>query len=117
MNERTCRRWLAKFRTKKLNLKDEGQTKGHPIEFDKELLVASLEESPAVSVEELATILILTTKIFIIIFHNLKIKMFLNLKNGCLTNCLKSIENPKMTSTFNFRKPISLFLNRIVIGV
>ena len=53
MNERTCRRWFAKFRSGDFTLEDEDQT-GRPVEFDDALLEAALEENPSASVEELA---------------------------------------------------------------
>ncbi|XP_013793901.1 histone-lysine N-methyltransferase SETMAR-like, partial [Limulus polyphemus] len=53
LNEKTCRRWFATFKNGNFSLEDEDRT-GRPVEFDDMLLVASLEENPAVSVEELA---------------------------------------------------------------
>lgn len=53
LNERTCRRWFAKFRSGDFSLEDEDRT-GRPVEFDDKLLEALLEENPALSVEELA---------------------------------------------------------------
>ena len=53
VNERTCRRWFAKFRSGDFILEDEDRT-GRPVEFDDTLLEAALEENPSVSVEELA---------------------------------------------------------------
>lgn len=56
VNERTCRRWFAKFRGGDFTLEDEDRT-GRPVEFDEKLLEAALEENPALSVEELAVVL------------------------------------------------------------
>ena len=47
MNERTCRRWFAKFRSGDFTLEDADRT-GHPVEFDDTLLEAALEENPSV---------------------------------------------------------------------
>ena len=52
VNERTRRRWFAKFRSGDFTLEDEDRT-GRPVEFDDMLLEAALEENPSVSVEEL----------------------------------------------------------------
>lgn len=46
LNQRTCRGWLAKFRSKNFSLEDEERT-GCPIEFDDKLLGASRKESLA----------------------------------------------------------------------
>ncbi|CAI9740340.1 Hypothetical predicted protein [Octopus vulgaris] len=85
LNERTCRRWFAKFRSGDFSLEDEDRI-GCPIEFDDKLLEALLEENPALSVEELAIKL------------NSNLERFLNLENGCLVNCLKATANPELTS-------------------
>ena len=53
LNTRKCQRWLQKFRSGDYSLTDEARS-GRPIEFDDELLVATLDEDPAVTVEELA---------------------------------------------------------------
>ena len=52
VNERTCRRWFAKFRSEDFTLEDDDRT-GRPVEFDYMLLETALEENPCVSVEEL----------------------------------------------------------------
>lgn len=49
------------------------------------LMGTSVEENPAVSVEESAMNLRSNHKIFIVIFNHLE--WFLNLKNGCPWNC------------------------------
>ena len=53
LNTRKCQRWFQKFRSGDYSLTDEARS-GRPIEFDDELLVATLDEDPAVTVEELA---------------------------------------------------------------
>ena len=95
VNERTCRRWFAKFKGGEFTLEDEDRT-GRPVEFDEKLLEAALEENPALSVEELAVVL--SSKHITVHRHLQKLETFLNLENGCLMNCLKTTSNPELTS-------------------
>ena len=95
VNEKTCCRWFAKFRTGDFTLEDEGRTE-RLVEFNDELLKAALEENPVLSVEELTIKLSSNIQLFIVIFKNLE--KFLNLGNGCLMNCLKTISNRESTS-------------------
>ena len=94
VNERTCRRWFAKFRSGDFTLEDKDRT-GRPVEFDGTLLEAALEENPSYQLRNWPESLVQTIQLFII-FKNLK--RFLNLENGCLMNCLKTISNPELKS-------------------
>ena len=96
VNERTCRRWFAKFRGGDFTLKDEDRI-GHVllnlmIRFLKQplkkILVYQLRNWPESLVQ--------TIQLFIVIFNSLE--KFLNLENGCLMNCLKTISNPELKS-------------------
>ena len=51
-SEWMCRRWFEKFREGNFNLKDEERT-GRPNELDDELLKATVEENPTVTVREI----------------------------------------------------------------
>ena len=95
VNERTCRRWFAKFRSGDLTLEDEDRT-GRPVEFDGTLLEAALEENPSVSVEELARKL--SSNHSTVHRHLQQLGKVPKLGNGCLMNCLKTISNPELKS-------------------
>ena len=82
---------VCEIRSGDFTLEDEDRT-GHPVEFDDTLLEAALEENSSVSVEKLVRKLSSNHSTV----HNLE--KFLNLENGCLMNCLKTISNSELKS-------------------